>query len=62
MSFDSDSNEIKMLMHLTEASMQEHFKIIREILERMNKAYQQNIQTISEDDNGTRPENWRHTE
>jgi len=55
MSFDSDYNEVLLLLHITEATMTQNFKVIREILDRMKRAYQQNIQTIdSEHPNGTR--------
>lgn len=57
MSFDSDYNEILLLLHLQEARLQQDYKIIRDILERMRRAYHQNIQTV-EDTDDTRPENW----
>lgn len=59
MSFDSDYNEIIIILHLQETRLQQDFKIIREILDRMRKDYHQRVQLVSDNSNGTRPENWK---
>ena len=48
MSFDSDYNEIILLLHLQEARLQQDYKVIRECLGRMKKQYEQRIQTVGE--------------
>lgn len=47
-SFNADYQEILLLLQLTEATMTQNFKIIREILDRMKKTYECRIQNVNE--------------
>jgi hypothetical protein len=52
-SFNADYEEILLLLHLQETRVQQDYKVIREILERMKNAYTQQIQQINENGDTT---------
>ena len=59
MSFDKDFKEIIFLLESDCARFELDVKYIKELLANLKKCYDSNIQTISDDANGTRPEDWK---
>ncbi len=63
MSIDEDINDIIFLLRQDKERRDFDYKRIIELLAKIRKAYEQNLQVISDDgSNGTRPENWQKKE
>lgn len=52
MSFNSDYNEVQLLLHITEVTVTQNCKMIREILDRMKKQYEQRVWEVQQDGDG----------
>jgi hypothetical protein len=54
MSFNGKYDEIRLLLHLSEARQQQDYKIIREALEEMKHQYEHHVSQIEDDGDGNR--------